>query len=64
VSLAGLPIDHGVPPILGMKGGPWAPERPVFGTVCYMSSESARKKLRLDRYLSRYAPGERQLSLV
>ncbi len=29
-----------------------------------MSSESARKKLRLDRYLARYAPGERQLSLL
>jgi deoxyribodipyrimidine photo-lyase len=49
---------------LGRYDRPWAPERPVFGTVRYMSSESARKKLRLDRYLSRYAPGERQLSLV
>jgi deoxyribodipyrimidine photo-lyase len=49
---------------LGRYDRPWAPERPVFGSVRYMSSESARKKLRLDRYLSRYAPGERQLSLV
>jgi deoxyribodipyrimidine photo-lyase len=49
---------------LGRYDRPWAPERPVFGTVRYMSSESARKKLHLDRYLSRYAPGERQLSLV
>jgi deoxyribodipyrimidine photo-lyase len=49
---------------LGRYDRPWAPERPVFGSIRYMSSESARKKLRLDRYLSRYAPGERQLSLV
>jgi hypothetical protein len=35
-----------------------------FGTVRTMSSESARKKLRLYRYLSRYAPGGQQLSLV
>ncbi|MES1240619.1 MAG: deoxyribodipyrimidine photolyase [Acidobacteriota bacterium] len=49
---------------LGRYDRPWAPERPVFGTVRYMSSESARRKLRLDRYLSRYAPGGQQLSLV
>jgi deoxyribodipyrimidine photo-lyase len=49
---------------LGRYDRPWAPERPVFGTVRYMSSESARRKLRLDRYLSRYAPGEQQLSLI
>jgi deoxyribodipyrimidine photo-lyase len=49
---------------LGRYDRPWAPERPVFGTVRYMSSESARRKLRLDRYLSRYAPGERQLPLL
>ncbi|HSN85453.1 MAG TPA: deoxyribodipyrimidine photolyase [Thermoanaerobaculia bacterium] len=49
---------------LGRFDRPWAPERPVFGTVRYMSSESARRKLRLNRYLERYAPGERQLSLT
>lgn len=41
---------------LGRYDRPW-PERPVFGTVRSMSSESARKKLRLDGYLARYAPG-------
>ncbi|HVR97539.1 MAG TPA: deoxyribodipyrimidine photolyase [Thermoanaerobaculia bacterium] len=47
---------------LGRYDRPWAPERPVFGTVRYMSSESARRKLRLKGYLSRYAPNG-QLSL-
>ena len=32
----------------------WGPERPIFGTVRYMSSDSARKKLRLRSYLERY----------
>lgn len=41
---------------LGRFDRPWAPERPVFGTVRTMSSESTRRKLRLKRYLERYAP--------
>ncbi len=48
----------------GRYDRPWAPERPIFGTIRYMSSESARRKLRLDGYLSRYVPGERQLTLL
>jgi deoxyribodipyrimidine photo-lyase len=32
----------------------WGPEREIFGTVRYMSSESARRKLRLSTYLERY----------
>lgn len=48
---------------LGRYDRPWAPERPVFGTVRYMSSESTRRKLRLRRYLDRYAPGG-QLPLI
>jgi deoxyribodipyrimidine photo-lyase len=35
---------------------PWAPERPIFGTIRYMSSDAARRKLRLTRYLARHAP--------
>ena len=42
---------------LGRYDRPWPPERPVFGTVRYMSSESARRKLRLDGYLEEHAPG-------
>ncbi len=49
---------------LGRYDRPWPPERPVFGTIRYMSSESARRKLRLTGYLERYGPGERQLSLL
>ena len=32
----------------------WGPEREIFGTVRYMSSESARRKLSLTAYLARY----------
>jgi deoxyribodipyrimidine photo-lyase len=48
----------------GRYDRPWPPERPVFGMVRYMSSESARRKLRLARYLERYAPSSPQLLLV
>jgi deoxyribodipyrimidine photo-lyase len=37
---------------------PWAPERPIFGSVRYMSSESTRRKLKVDAYIKRYAPGQ------
>jgi len=40
---------------LGRYDRPWAPERPVFGSVRYMSTESTLRKLRLKRYLERYA---------
>ena len=36
---------------------PWAPERPVFGTVRYMSSQNTKRKLRLREYLLRWGPG-------
>lgn len=42
---------------LGRFDRPWGPRRPVFGTVRYMSSASARRKLQLERYLSRFGPG-------
>lgn len=35
----------------GKHDRPWGPERPIFGTVRYMSTEAAgRKKMRLDDY--------------
>jgi deoxyribodipyrimidine photo-lyase len=40
--------------VLGRYDRPWGPERPVFGTVRYMSSASALRKLRLRRYLARH----------
>ncbi len=42
--------------VLGRYDRPWGPQRPIFGTVRYMSSENAQRKLRLREYLARYAP--------
>ena len=39
---------------LGRYDRPWAPERPIFGTVRYMSSRSTMHKLHLKRYLQRF----------
>jgi deoxyribodipyrimidine photo-lyase len=41
--------------ILGRYDRPWAPERPVFGKIRYMSSENTAKKLRLKQYLRKYS---------
>jgi deoxyribodipyrimidine photo-lyase len=41
--------------VLGRYDRAWGPERPVFGTVRYMSSQSTARKLRLRQYLNRYA---------
>ncbi|HYD40539.1 MAG TPA: hypothetical protein VEB43_06890 [Anaeromyxobacter sp.] len=37
------------------------PERPIFGTVRFMSSERARKRLKLHRHLARFGGGGGQL---
>lgn len=39
----------------GRYDRPWGPERQIFGTVRYMSSENTRRKLKLDRYLERWS---------
>jgi deoxyribodipyrimidine photo-lyase len=39
---------------LGRFDRPWAPERPIFGVIRYMSSDAARRKLDLKAYLARY----------
>ena len=37
----------------------WGPERPIFGKVRFMTSESTRRKIKLTRYLERFgAEGE------
>jgi deoxyribodipyrimidine photo-lyase len=38
----------------GLYDRPWGPERPVFGKVRYMSSESTARKVRVRDYLARY----------
>jgi deoxyribodipyrimidine photo-lyase len=45
----------GITWVLGHYDRPWAPERPVYGTVRYMSSENTARKLRVKGYLRRYA---------
>ena len=41
--------------VLGRYDRAWGPRRPVFGKVRYMTSESARRKLRLSEYLAQNA---------
>ncbi len=40
---------------LGRYDRPWGPERPIFGSVRYMSSENTARKLSVKRYVARYA---------
>ena len=41
--------------VLGRYDRPWGPERPIFGTIRYMSSDNTARKLELKKYLKRYA---------
>lgn len=45
--------------VLGRHDRPWAPERPVFGTVRFMSSANAARKMKVGEYVARYGPGPR-----
>ncbi len=40
---------------LGRFDRPWAPERPIFGVIRYMSSENTRRKLDVTRYIERWS---------
>lgn len=40
---------------LGLYDRAWGPERPIFGTVRYMSSENTARKFPVKGYLARYA---------
>jgi deoxyribodipyrimidine photo-lyase len=40
--------------VLGRYDRPWAPEREIFGTIRYMSSDNTVKKLRMKGYLAKY----------
>jgi deoxyribodipyrimidine photo-lyase len=42
---------------LGRFDRPWAPQRPVFGQIRFMSSASTLRKLRLKGYLATYGAG-------
>lgn len=41
--------------VLGRYDRAWGPERPIFGTVRYMSSENAARKLRVRNYIANYS---------
>jgi len=43
--------------VLGRYDRPWGPERPIFGTIRYMSSENTARKLGVKTYVQRYSPG-------
>jgi deoxyribodipyrimidine photo-lyase len=48
----------GISWVFGRYDRPWAPERPIFGTVRFMSSENTKKKLDQARWLAKWsAPG-------
>ena len=40
---------------LGRYDRPWGPERPVFGTVRYMSSENTARKFNVRNYIQKYS---------
>jgi deoxyribodipyrimidine photo-lyase len=42
--------------VLGRYDRPWGPERPIFGTVRYMSSANTARKMSVKGYLRRFAP--------
>ncbi len=41
---------------LGRYDRPWGPERPIFGTIRYMSSANTARKMDVRGYIARYAP--------
>ena len=48
--------------VFGRYDRAWGPERPIFGKIRFMTSDSTRRKLRLKKYLERFA-GSSQKSL-
>lgn len=40
----------------GRYDRPWAPERPIYGSIRYMSTDATLRKLELERYLIRWMP--------
>ncbi|MFM8979437.1 MAG: deoxyribodipyrimidine photolyase, partial [Planctomycetia bacterium] len=43
--------------VLGRFDRPWAPIRPIFGSVRYMSSANTARKMDVKPYLARYGAG-------
>lgn len=47
--------------IFGRYDRAWGPERPVFGTLRYLSSDNTAKKLNVKQYMARFAPENGEL---
>ena len=43
---------------LGRYDRAWGPERPIFGTVRYMSSDNTLRKLKMKEYLRTYGDSQ------
>jgi deoxyribodipyrimidine photo-lyase len=41
--------------VLGRYDRPWGPERKIFGTVRYMSSENTARKVSVKKYIEKYS---------
>ena len=46
----------GIAWVLGRYDRAWGPERPIYGKIRYMTSQSTRRKLRLNDWLDRWSP--------
>lgn len=55
--------SSGISWCLGRFDRPWAPQRPIFGQIRYMSSASTLKKIKLKGYLERYGEKSGQQTL-
>lgn len=49
--------------VLGRYDQPWAPVRPVFGTIRYMSSENTARKVSVRNYIKKYGAEAGQAGL-
>jgi len=47
--------------VLGRYDRAWGPERPIFGKIRYMTSQSTAKKLKLKDYLERFGGRQKEL---
>jgi deoxyribodipyrimidine photo-lyase len=41
---------------LGRYDRPWAPERPIYGSIRFMNSENSARKMSVTHYIRRHAP--------
>jgi deoxyribodipyrimidine photo-lyase len=48
--------------VFGRYDRPWAPQRPVFGQIRFMSSQNTQRKLRLKAYLDEFSAQPRLLA--